>query len=104
VTTTGGAALLQSQKLFGTESLIVDLAGGLNQVLQVGAGQEVAQVDKLAVVLILHVDNTPAVLAAANLLAVDDDSLLTTDNGEGNDILYLMSDELRRPPWEILLP
>ena len=91
--TTGGAALLQGQKLLGTEGLVVDLAGCLDQVLQVSAGKEVAQVNKLAVVLILDVDNTPAVLAAANLLAIHDDGLLTADNGERNDILDLMLDE-----------
>lgn len=85
---TGGAALLQSQKLLGAEGLVVDLAGGLNQVLQVGAGQEVAQVDELAVVLVLDVDDTPAVLAAANLLAVDNNGLLTADNGEGDNVLH----------------
>jgi hypothetical protein len=85
---TGGAALLQSQQLLGTEGLVVDLAGGLNQVLQVGAGQEVAQVDKLAVVLVLNVDDTPAVLATANLLAVDNNGLLAADNGEGDNVLY----------------
>lgn len=84
---TGGAALLQSQQLLGTEGLVVDLAGGLNQVLQVGTGQEVAQVNELAVVLVLDVDDTPAVLAAANLLAVDNNGLLTADDGEGDDIL-----------------
>jgi hypothetical protein len=65
----------------------VDLAGGLDQVLEVGAGQEVAEVDKFTVVLVLDVDDTPAVLAAADLLAVDNDGLLTTDNGERNDVL-----------------
>lgn len=84
---TGGAALLQSQQLLGTEGLVVDLAGSLDQILQVGAGQEVAQVDELAVVLVLDVDDTPAVLAAANLLAVDDDGLLTADDGEGDNVL-----------------
>lgn len=76
----GSAAFLQSQQLLGTEGLVVDLAGSLNQVLQVGAGQEVAQVDELAVVLVLDIDNTPAVLATANLLAVDNNGLLTADN------------------------
>lgn len=89
---TGGAALLQSQKLLGTEGLVVNLAGGLDQILQVRASQEVAQVDKLAVVLILHIDNTPAVLTAANLLAVDYDGLLTADNREGDNVLHTMSD------------
>lgn len=93
--TPGGAAFLQGQKLLGTEGLVVDLAGGLDQVLQVSAGKEVAQVNKLAVVLILDVDNTPAVLAAANLLAIYDNGLLTADNGERNDILNPMLDETR---------
>lgn len=83
-----GAALLQSKQLLGTEGLVVDLAGGLDQVLQVGAGEEVAEVDELAVSLILDVDHAPAVLAAADLLAVDDDGLLTADDGEGDDLLY----------------
>lgn len=85
--TTGTAALLEGQELLGTEGLVVDLAGGLDQVLEVGAGQEVAEVDKFTVVLVLDVDDTPAVLAAANLLAVDNDRLLTADNGERNDVL-----------------
>ena len=84
---TGSAALLQSQKLLGTEGLVVNLAGGLNEILEVGASQEIAQVYKLAVVLVLNVDDTPAVLAATNLLAVDDNGLLTTDNREGDDVL-----------------
>jgi hypothetical protein len=30
----------------GTEGLVVDLAGSLDQILKVGAGQEIAQVDE----------------------------------------------------------
>jgi hypothetical protein len=86
-TTTASTALLQGQQLLGTEGLVVDLAGSLDQILKVGAGQEVAQVDKFTVVFVLDVDDTPAVLAAANLLAVDNNSLLTTDNRERNDVL-----------------
>ena len=37
--------------------------------MQVGTEKEVAQVDKFAVVLVLNVDDTPSVLAAADLLA-----------------------------------
>lgn len=91
----GGAALLQSQKLLRTESLVVDLAGGLDQVLQMGPGQEVAQVNKLAVVLILDVDDTPPVLTAANLLAVDDNGLLAANHREGNDVLVSVSHTTR---------
>lgn len=85
------AAFLEGQKLLGTESLVVDLAGRFNQVLQVGASQEVPQVDKFAVVLVLDVDDTPAVLTTADLLAVDHNVLLATDNGERNDVLYARS-------------
>lgn len=84
---TGSAAFLQGKQLLGTEGLVVDLAGSLDQILKVGAGQEVAQVDEFTVVLVLDVDDTPAVLAAANLLAVDNNGLLTADNGERNDVL-----------------
>lgn len=84
---TGSAAFLQGKQLLGTEGLVVDLASSLNQILKVGAGQEIAQVDEFTVVLILDVDNTPAVLAAANLLAVDNNGLLTADNRERNDVL-----------------
>ena len=67
------AALLKCKQLLGTESLIVDLRCGFDQVLEVGSGEEVSQVDELAVVLILDVDNSPSVLAATDLLASNDD-------------------------------
>jgi hypothetical protein len=41
--------------------------------LEVGAGEEVSEVDEFAVVLILNVDDTPSVLAATDLLASNDD-------------------------------
>lgn len=93
-TAASGAAFLQGQQLLSTEGLVVDLAGGLDQVLQVGAGQEVAQVNEFAVVLILDVDHTPAVLTTADLLAVDNNGLLATDDGERNDILVKLAAEL----------
>lgn len=83
----GSAAFLQGKQLLGTEGLVVDLAGSLDQILKVGAGQEVAQVDEFTVVLVLDVDDTPAVLAAANLLAIDNNGLFTADNRERNDVL-----------------
>jgi hypothetical protein len=51
------------------------------------AQEEVAQVDEFAVLLILDVDDAPAVLTTANLLAVDNDVLLGADNSEGNQAL-----------------
>lgn len=90
-TSTLGTALLQGQQLLGTEGLVVDLGRGLNQVLQVRAQQEVTQVHKLAVLLVLDVDDTPPVLAGRDLLAVDDDGLLRADDGKGDQALWMVS-------------
>jgi hypothetical protein len=65
----------------------VDLRCGLNQILEMGAGEEVSEVDEFAVSLVLNVDDTPSVLAAADLLASNDDRLLGTNNREWDDIL-----------------
>jgi hypothetical protein len=46
--------LLQREELLGAEGLVVDLGGGFNEVLKMGTGQEVAQVDEFAVVLVLN--------------------------------------------------
>jgi hypothetical protein len=83
------AALFQSEKLLGTEGFVVDLAGGLDQVLKVCTGEEVPEVDEFAVILVFHVDDTPAILAASDLLASDDDCLFASDNGEWDDVLDL---------------
>jgi hypothetical protein len=84
-------ALLEGKQLLGTEGLVVDLRGGLDKVLEVGSEEEVSQVDEFAVSLILDVDDAPSVLTAANLLTVDDDRLLGSDNGEGNKVLLNVS-------------
>lgn len=47
------AALLEGKELLGAERLVVDHGCGLDQILQVRAGQKVAKVDELAMVLIL---------------------------------------------------
>lgn len=87
IVTSGSAALLQSQQLLGTERLIVDLAGGFDKILEMGTGEEVSKVNKFAVVLILDIDHTPAILTAPNLLSVHDNVLLATNNCKGNDVL-----------------
>lgn len=51
----------------------MDLRGGFDQVLEMGAGEEVSEVNEFTVVLILNIDDTPSVLATANLLAANDD-------------------------------
>ena len=45
--------VLEGEQLLGTEGLVVDLRSGLDEVLQVGAGEEVAEVDEFAVGLVL---------------------------------------------------
>lgn len=102
--TASGAALLQSQKLLGTEGLVVDLAGGFDQILKMGAGQEVAQVDEFAMVLVLDVDDTPAVLTTAHLLAIHDNGFLTPNNGERNDVLHITSELYQRKCIKVSLP
>lgn len=86
-TSTVSTTLLEGQQLLGAEGLVVDLRGGLDEILQVGSEEEVSEVDEFAVVLVLDVDDTPAVLASANLLAVDNDGLFGADNGEGDKTL-----------------
>lgn len=66
-------ALLQGQKLLGTECLVVDLRCGFDKILKVSSGKEVSEVNKFAVVLIFNIDDSPSVLAATDLLASNDD-------------------------------
>lgn len=47
-----GRALLECEQLLGAERLVVDLRRRFDQILQMSAGEEVAEVDEFAVVLI----------------------------------------------------
>lgn len=96
------ASFLERKQLLPTIALIVDLRRCLDEVLQMGAREEVAQIDEFAVVLILDVDDTPAVLAASYLAAVDDHGLFGADDGEGNDVLYVLSASLVLLVWVVL--
>jgi hypothetical protein len=49
--------------------------------------EEVPEVDELAMALVLDIDNTPAVLATANGLTVDNDGAVRADNSKGNHAL-----------------
>lgn len=66
----------------------MDLACCFDKVLKMGASQEVPQIHKLAVVLILHINDAPSILTATNLLTIDNDCFLTADDSEWNDILH----------------
>jgi hypothetical protein len=67
------AALLQGEELLGAEGLVVDLGCRLDEVLEVSAGEEVAEVHEFAVILVFDIDNSPAVLTATNLTTSHDD-------------------------------
>jgi hypothetical protein len=86
----GCAALLQRQQLLSAESLVMDLGRGLDQILEMSTGEEVSQVDEFTVRLVLDVNNAPPVLAAADLLASNNDRLLGANNRERDDILYMI--------------
>ena len=77
----------------------MDLRCRLDEVLKVGAEQEVSEVDEFAVVLVLDVDDAPPVLASTNLLAVDNDRLLGANNSEGDQVLgNRLADAAKAPP------
>jgi len=44
-------------------TLVVDLAGGLDQVLKMGAGEKVTEVNEFAVPLVFDVDGSPSILS-----------------------------------------
>jgi hypothetical protein len=100
--------LLECEQLLSTEGFVVDLCGRLDQVLQVGAGKEVAEVYEFTVGLVLDysvlvrlakragagwltIDDAPLVLATANVLAVDNNSSLGAHNGKGQELLLHVS-------------
>jgi hypothetical protein len=53
----------------GQFTFVVDLACGFDEVLEMGASEEVTEVDEFAVPLVLYVDCTPAVLTCGNIAA-----------------------------------
>jgi len=83
------AALLECQQLLGTEGLVMDLGGCLDEVLEVSASEEVTEIYEFAVVLVFNVDDSPSILTTTNLFASNDNRLLRSDNGEGDNLLNL---------------
>lgn len=91
IAVTNSATLLEGKQLLGSEALVMDLAGRLDQVLQMSASEEVAQVDELAMCLVFAVDDTPSVLSTANSLTVHVDGLFAAYDGEGDEGLDSVS-------------
>lgn len=50
---------------------------------------------ELAVVRVLYIDHTPAVLAATNRFAVNNHIVLRADNGKRNDVLNQFRSKMR---------
>jgi len=67
----------------------VDLGGRFDQILEVGAGEEVSQVDEFAVVFVFDVDDTEFVGTGTDYLAFDVEGLFRADDGEWNSVLDL---------------
>jgi hypothetical protein len=82
--TPGRTSLLERQQLFRPESLIMDLGSSLDQVLQMGAEQEITKVDEFAMTLVFDVDDSPTVLTSANGLAINDHVALGSDDRKGD--------------------
>jgi hypothetical protein len=68
----------------------VNLRCGLNQILEMGTGEEVSEIDEFAVALVFNVDDAPSVLAAADLLASNNNRFLGTNNCEWNNVLEML--------------
>ena len=71
--------------MLGAEALVVDLGGCLDEVLKMGAGEEVSQIDKFAMSLVLDVNGAPAVLTPPDGFAVDGEAVFAADYGKGDD-------------------
>lgn len=65
----------------------MDLRSCFDQILKMGSGKEISEIDEFAVVLILYVNDAPSVLASSNLFASNNDRFLGSNNGEGNNVL-----------------
>lgn len=80
-------------ELVGPVVLVQEVVGVLLELLHVGADQHLAQLDKVAVLLVVDLDDTPGVATAADVTTVSSGHLgVGTNNGEGNlghDLLVL---------------
>lgn len=51
----------------------MDLRCRLNQILKVGASEEVSEVHKFTMIFVFNIDDSPSVLTSTDLLATDND-------------------------------
>lgn len=81
-------AVLEGQQLLRTEGLVMDLRSSLDKILEMGSEKEVAEVNKFAMVFVLDVDDTPSILATADLLAINHNGLFGANNSKWNETLF----------------
>jgi hypothetical protein len=78
-----GLAELASLHLLGTVSLVVRLLGRVDKIQHVGANQDRTELLEVAVILVLHLGNTPSILTTLDDTAVVGlDILFGTNDGE----------------------
>ena len=78
-----------AEQLLGTVVLVVDVVCELTELLHVGPDQHLAQLDKVAVLLVINLDGAPRVLTTAHMATVSGlDDLVRSNNGERNLALY----------------
>lgn len=65
----------------------MNLARGLDQILEMSAEEEIAEIDEFAVVLVFNIDDAPAILSTPDLAAIDSHRLLRTNDREWNETL-----------------
>lgn len=76
-------------QLLRTVVLVVDVVGELAELLHVGADQHLTELDEVAVVLVVDLNDTPWVLASTDMATISSlDNLVRSDNGEGDLALF----------------
>lgn len=68
----------------------MDVGRCFNQVLEVGAGEKVTQVDELTMRWVLHINATPSVLPSNHLLAPNGNGLFGSNNGKWDPLTDLL--------------
>ena len=72
-----------SQQLLATVVLVKDVIGMLSELFHISSDEHLAKFDEVAVLLVVHLDNTPRIGTAPNLATVGRLNLgVGTDNGE----------------------
>lgn len=76
-------------QLLRTVVLVVDVVGELAELLHMSADQHLTKLDKVAVVLVVDLNDTPWVLATTDMTTISSlNNLVRSDNGERDLALF----------------